>query len=317
MICKEDVYNYIKENVKPTKVAIKYLGEPKDISSDNYKYYSPLRKKERTPSFFVSDEKGIHDFGTDVHYSVISFVKALYGLSYWDATEKIIEDFDIDLTQIKKEENKESNSILIKKFEIEFEQGKKPYVIKTYFDERCFKCKPKDLMEIAGIKKRVGEKQNMFYKYKSIDELADEILKGKTCIPSAIKGNAKQKWKMQQVFLVDFDNTIKGEKIMVNDKRHCTVEEVLSFCKEKNILPTLVYYTFSNTYEQNKFRFVYVMESPIEKYEIAEKVPIFLLGQLKKFNPDVSKKNLADMFFGGKEIAYIGNNYYKVKERWK
>lgn len=313
MITRNSVYYYINYNVNPKKIATRYLGEPDIESSNNYIYYSPLRNRERTPSFYVSESKGIHDFGTDKHYSSISFVRDLFNISYWEATKKIIEDFDIDLTKIE-----ENNSTVIEKNEqeevkISLVKGDVPKCIYTYFDRKCFNTKPKDQKEIASIKRRIGLEENVFTIYENVKEITQEILKGKTCIPSAIKSNAKENWQKQQLFLVDFDNTREGEDIYSDDCRHIDVKHILKYCEEIELLPTFIYYTFSHTNNQHKFRLVYILEKPIDDYDVAKQIPKYLLEKLKKFNPDLSKKNLADMFFAGKEIAYIGENYYKVE----
>lgn len=313
MICRNDVYYYIKYAMNPKAIVMKYLGEPDIESSSNYIYYSPVRDRERTPSFYVNESKGIHDFGTDKHYSVISFVRDLFDISYWEATKKIIEDFDIDLTEIEENSSPIMEKIEQEEMDICLVKGNRPNCIYTYFDEKCFDEKPKKQKEIASIKRRIGLEENNFTKYENIKEITQEILKGKTCIPSAIKGNAKENWKKQQLFLVDFDNTREGEDICSNDCRHIDVKHILRYCEEIDLLPTFIYYTFSHTNNQHKFRLVYILEKPIDDYNVAKQIPKYLLEKLKKFNPDLSKKNLADMFFAGREIAYIGENYYKVE----
>lgn len=54
---KEDIYYFVQNEVTPTEVAKFYLGQSIEVSGDSLKYYSPLREKERTPSFLVNDEK--------------------------------------------------------------------------------------------------------------------------------------------------------------------------------------------------------------------------------------------------------------------
>lgn len=59
---KEEFYFFVKNTVSPIEVAEFYLGNPEKISGDSYIYYSPLREKERTPSFSVNNEKRITRF---------------------------------------------------------------------------------------------------------------------------------------------------------------------------------------------------------------------------------------------------------------
>ena len=85
-----------------------------------------------------------------------------------------------------------------------------------------------------------------------LEEIQDNIISGMTIIPSGIKGNAQENWKKQQIFLVDFDNTYKGEKLYKENPRHVTVEKILNYCRKINFEPTFIYTTFSNSEKQNK-----------------------------------------------------------------
>lgn len=59
---KEEIQNIVKEVLKPRDVVRFYLGTEYKISGESLVYYSPLRDLERTPSFFIDNDKGIHDF---------------------------------------------------------------------------------------------------------------------------------------------------------------------------------------------------------------------------------------------------------------
>ena len=80
-------FKEIKTMLTNKEVVTRYLGTPIKTTSTGIWYKSPFRS-ERTASFCVSN-KGIHDFGTGQHYDVISFVSALFEISYWEATKKI------------------------------------------------------------------------------------------------------------------------------------------------------------------------------------------------------------------------------------
>lgn len=307
---KRDIYAFVKKVIFPTQIARHYLGKEDERRGDSLVYYSPLRKKERTPSFWVNDEKGIHDFGTGIHYNVISFVAELFNLSYWEATEKIFKEFNLDINQVQPIEKIEKAEVpLIPNIEII--RGEKPEKILCYFDKEEFWRKPTDNYILGRIKNRI--KSNEFRIYANIEQIQSEILKGKTCIPSAIKGNPKENWKQQQIFLIDFDNKLGDENYTSDNPKHIFEDDVLNYCRENNILPTFVYNTFSHTEIQHKFRLVYVFETPITNIEIAKQVLLELLDYLKEFNPDNSKKNLGDMFLGGINIYYSSDNYYKVR----
>lgn len=118
---------------------------------------------------------------------------------------------------------------------------------------------------------------------------------------------------MQQVFLFDFDNKKDGINLTCNDKEYVTEEQILNYCEQQKILPTFIYKTFSNTEITHKFRLVYVFEESILKLSYAQEIIMTLLEKLKSFNPDLSKKNVSDMFFGGNQIYYSSENFYRIE----
>lgn len=86
----------IKELLTPIQVAKHYLGQPNKSSSLGLWYKSPFRN-ERTASFLVNDEKGLHDFGTSIHYDIISFVEDYFKVSFNTAIQILSRDFGIEL----------------------------------------------------------------------------------------------------------------------------------------------------------------------------------------------------------------------------
>lgn len=178
------------------------------------------------------------------------------------------------------------------------------------FDEQEYTSKPSS-NEIAKIKNRIQD--NIFTTYRAIQEIQAEITKGKTCIPSGIKGEPNKNFKKIQLFLVDIDNKMDGKEITADNPLHITKEKILQICERENLVPTFIYTTFSHTPKQNRFRLVYVLEEPLTNYEIAKQIPIMLLDSLKDLYPDTSKKNLSDLFYGGKEIIFQSDNFYKIE----
>lgn len=296
--------------LNPTEVSHFYLGEEERRSGNSLVYYSPLRQKERTPSFFVDNIRGIHDFGTGKHYDIISFVGELFEIDYWKATKKLVVDFNLDTSKELEVKYTKRDYTSNEKFFVKLEKGNIPDNIICYFDSMRFDRKPNINKKLAGIKNRIQE--NEFTNYNNIEEIQQEILNGKTCIPSAIRGNSRETWKQQQIFLIDFDNKINGENITIDNEKHVTEEQIIDYCEKNNILPTFIYNTFSHTEQQHKFRLVYVFEEPITNIKVAQEILKIITDQLKQFNPDKSKKNLSDMFLGGFNIVYTSNNYYKV-----
>ena len=84
----------IKQLLSPSMVVMHYIGQPQKTSGKNLIYKSPFRN-EKTASFWVNDQKGIHDFGTGIHYDIISFVQELFRIDFKIAVRKLYSDFGI------------------------------------------------------------------------------------------------------------------------------------------------------------------------------------------------------------------------------
>lgn len=305
-----NIYEQIKNNVTNKEVAIHYLGQPVKTSTNYLLYSSPFRK-DKNPSFAVND-KGFIDFG-DKEYcgDMIQFVKQLKGCQYpHEAAKIIIKDMGLNIEIPENIKNVKEKKSKKKISELCFEKGNKTNNIICMFDSQKYSSKPAK-EEIGYIKNRISKLRMQEYR---LEEIQDNIISGMTIIPSGIKGNAQENWKKQQIFLVDFDNIYKGEKLYKENSRHVTVEKILNYCRRINFEPTFIYTTFSNSEKQNKFRLAYVFEEPITEYLLASQIPQKLLEIFKDFYPDTSKQNLSDMFFGGKEIVYTSGNYYKVSK---
>lgn len=302
-----NIYEEIKSKLTNKEVAIHYLGKPHQYSGNSIGYRSPFRQ-EKHPSFWVNDDKGFTDFGAKEYSgNMITFVMKYFKLStYFDAAKKLIEDFNLDIaikdnmSCYNKNRTKEAITDLV------FDESDPAKEIICMFDDKEHIVKP-DGKEAAIIKNKIQKLQMKKY---TLEQIIENITKGKTIIPAGIKSNAKQNFKGQQVFLVDFDNTKNGVKIKSNEPEHVTVDKILEYCKSIKLEPTFIYNTFTNTEEQHKFRLGYVLEKPVTEYKIAEKIPKKLLEIFKDFNPDNSKQNLADFFYGGTKVVYQSEHYY-------
>lgn len=303
-----NIYEEIKSRLSNIEVAIYYLGKPRARSQGYALFNSPFRE-DIHPSFSVN-EKGYKDFGSGIHYGdMIQFVKELKGYQFpYQAAEEIIDRFGLDITIPEKSICVKEKITRKKEKELYFKKSDKSNNIVCMFDSQGYKSKPQN-EQIAFIKNRIS---NLEMKEYTLQELKNNIINGRTIIPSGIKGNAKDNWKKQQLFLVDFDNVYEGNKLYKDDPKHTTPEQILEYCKEVHFEPTFIYTTFSNSEEQSKFRLVYAFKEPITDYKLAMQIPIKLLDIFKDFHPDTSKQNLADMFFGGQEIVYESGIFYEA-----
>lgn len=303
-----NIYEQIKNSVTNKQVAIHYLGQPDKVSANCILYSSPFRK-DKNPSFAVND-KGFIDFGAKEYSGdMIQFVKQLKGCQYpYEAAKIIIKDMELNISIPENIKNIKEKKSKKKVNELCFEKGNKTNNIICMLDSQKYSSKPQK-EQIGYIKNRISNLRMQEY---TLQEIQNNIVNGMTIIPSGIRGNAQENWKKQQIFLVDFDNTYKGEKLYKENQKHVTIEKILEYCKTINFEPTFIYTTFSNSEKQNKFRLAYVFEEPITEYVLASQIPQKLLKIFKAFYPDTSKQNLSDMFFGGKEIVYTSDNCYKA-----
>lgn len=90
-----NMFEEVKQHLKPTQVVKFYIGEGQ-YKAGAYWYVSPFRR-EKTASFCANDKKGIHDFGDNTHYDIVSFTSKLFNLSNTDTIKKLIQDFDLPI----------------------------------------------------------------------------------------------------------------------------------------------------------------------------------------------------------------------------
>ena len=90
-----NVFEQVKRYIEPVQVVRHYLGDGSK-KAGSYWYVSPFRR-EKTASFCVSNKKGIHDFGDNSHYDIISFTAKLFDLSNIDSVQKLIDDFSLPM----------------------------------------------------------------------------------------------------------------------------------------------------------------------------------------------------------------------------
>ncbi|MGX2959027.1 hypothetical protein JNUCC23_07155 [Peribacillus sp. JNUCC 23] len=137
----------------------------------------------------------------------------------------------------------------------------------------------------------------------SIEELAKNLVKGKTFVPAYFKEKEgmikrnKDFWHSQEIIALDFDDGM-------------TLDEAV---KEFFDTAVFIYTTFSHTEEHHKFRVVFKLDRIINKIEEFDEI---ISGLLTKY-PQADKhcKDGTRLFFGGKEIVELNyNNRLKVDD---
>ena len=335
-----NIFEIVKQKLNIVDLATHILGEPARSSGSEVYWYSQTHD-EKTPSLGADSEKGIitdfsdEDFGKGL--DICSFVVQLNNypnsakkgfvadkeINNYEALEWINKEFNLNLDFSFKSSpiptpTQPQNLTSVKHYSLEKSEMVSNEVtddIYAMFDTKEFTEKPND-KDVRSIKYRIGANlEPASYNLKSVKE---SIISGKTCIPAGIK--SKNDWvdgeSFYQIFMVDIDNVVvEGRtrtKLTTADSRHITVDETLEYCKSQNLDPTFIYYTFSHTEEQHKFRLVYVLDKPIQSQAEVEGIYTFLKEKFKEFNIDTSATDLARVFYGGKSIAYESDTFYKI-----
>lgn len=310
-------FEFIKKQIPAKEVVKSLLGEPQKISGDSYIWSSPFRDGDTDPSFSANDVS-VTDFGGEFKGDIFKFISEYCGVSPKDALDYIVKEFNVDtsmfinnnqITEITKNTNKQYKYILVKSEET-------PEEIFAMFDIVQYSQKPKG-DELGAIKNRIAKSQPQIYK---LEDVKKSVISGQTCIPAGIKSQAD--WidnnNFFQIFMVDVDNviTVNGEKVklLADDNRHITVEKIVNYCESINLQPTFIYYTFSHSENQHKFRLVYILEQGIQQQEVVKGIYEHLKNTFKDYNIDTSPTLISSMFLGGQSIAYESNIFYKVAE---
>ena len=111
-------------------------------------------------------------------------------------------------------------------------------------------------------------------------------------------GRKASNWVSQQVFALDFDSGI-------------TPEDALKIGLENGLTPNLMYTSFSDSPELRKFRFVYVLDHPLEEAEGAKKLNLYLLAMFPM--ADKMCKDISRMFYGGKSFTIHSHDYHSLE----
>lgn len=319
---EQNIFDFVKEQVNARELVTSILGEPQVKSGETWKWHSPFREGDNDPSLCVN-KVSITDFGGDFKGDIFKFVVSMgKAINNFEALKYIAKEFNIELptnynTQITNI-TQNNNITYNKTFELKATDNK-PEEIYCMFDTTAFTKKPTG-EEIGIIKNNIANLQPIAYQLKDIKE---NLITGHTCIPAGIK--SQNDWQddtnFYQVFMVDVDNvkTVNGVKqnITVDNEEHISVDKIISYCKEINLLPTFIYYTFSHTEQQHKFRLVYILEMAIQSQEIVKAIYNGFKETFKDYNIDTAPTSIATMFFGGTSIAYESNIFYKITETTK
>lgn len=308
-------FKTIKERIDAREFVKKHLGEPQKISGETWKWTSPFRNGDSDPSLCVTATV-ISDFGDENFKGkdIFSFLARLKNITEYEALKTVAKDLDIDIdtqnTKITPTKTKTKKVFALTP------SPNTPDEIYAMVDNVAYTKKPTG-DEIGKIKNRI---QNLEPELYTLEQLKQLIATGHTIIPAGIKSQAD--WKdgnnFYQVFMVDIDNvkTVNNvkEKITIENEEHVTVEKIVKYCEEINLVPTFIYNTFSHTEQQHKLRLVYILDVATQNQEVVKNLYNSFKTTFKDFNMDTAPTSIATMFFGGKSIAFESNTFYKIEE---
>lgn len=163
-------------------------------------------------------------------------------------------------------------------------------LIKCTFDIEKFKSKPDK--EAA---KRISNRIAKYPVELTIEEIGKKLVQpnGCTFTPGVFTEGKRRiaNWKSQQIFGLDFDEGL-------------TIEEVLERCEKYNLLPAIIYTTFSSV-NDNKFRVLFVLENEVTDFRIQKLIQLALMRIFSE--SDKACKDCSRVFYGGQELKHLDN----------
>lgn len=131
----------------------------------------------------------------------------------------------------------------------------------------------------------------------TMEELAEDILKGKSIIPAVIEGKIEDaNFKQQQLFLLDIDNI------------NTSLESLKA--KFKAYPPALIYTSFSHTAEHPKYRLGFIADKFITDPATARKITLSLMNIAEC--SDEKCVDVSRIFFAGRNIIETNNITFNV-----
>ncbi|WP_246005741.1 CHC2 zinc finger domain-containing protein [Brevibacillus gelatini] len=145
----------------------------------------------------------------------------------------------------------------------------------------------------------------------SIEQLAEEIAKGKTFTPAYIQTlnkdgelrRTKDCWTSQQLVCIDFDNEYKDKDGKVHKHITMTLDDAI---KEFQSMATFIYKSFNYKDEHPKFRVVLCLDREITSPTEIDHILAWFKHKYHNSDPQCYER--ARLFYGGIEIIEINFN---------
>ncbi|GMK40904.1 hypothetical protein PCCS19_39600 [Paenibacillus sp. CCS19] len=162
--------------------------------------------------------------------------------------------------------------------------------MKLLLDEQGYTQKPQGI-EAGKISNRIANCEVDI----TLDELATEIVKGKSFLPATLKSidgikkRRKEHWLSQQVIALDIDDGLSLDEALFN-----------TFIKDN---AAFIYTSFSHSPSKHKFRIVFALDKPVTHYEHFERIWSYLFTHLPY--ADSACRDGVRLFYGGREVHTI------------
>lgn len=160
--------------------------------------------------------------------------------------------------------------------------------MKMMIHGRKYSKKPTD---IPILKNQTSSPENL--SDLTVEELANELLQGRTVIPCEMEGgSSSENWRSQQVFMYDIDN---------KEEPFVTVDETLELCSKAGVTPAFIYETFSSSPERLKMRVVFVGSRVVSDQTERQKIFNYFAGVLSiqgRTLVDTQCQDAGRLFFG-------------------
>lgn len=150
----------------------------------------------------------------------------------------------------------------------------------------------------------------------AMKELLNMVGHGATFEPCAINGKGqvdeetrRDNFISGQLLVLDFDNKDKGKEQPFPVDKRISMDEAIAKAKEKNLPVYAAYHTFSHSETLEKFRLIFVLDSPIMNATQWKYALFKVMGIYEARLIDAGCKSPANLFYGtNKGIAYIDEN---------
>lgn len=160
-------------------------------------------------------------------------------------------------------------------------------------------CKSKPTTKEEKVRESKNTNSTIIVDPLSFAELMEQ---GRSFCPAVFNQGKRlnDNWIEQSVFALDFDSGVQPEVIIER-------------CKELDLIPNVVYTSFSDTLELRKFRVVFFFNATIKIKEKAKELQLTLMELFPEV--DIACKDFARLFFASKEILLVEeeiNDIFKV-----